>query len=181
MRFVRRARDLGPRAPPDQHEHDDQGDDQAVLRVDVADHELLENPERVATQQREADRAEAAEHGRREAVDGDRDVGAVRHRIAWGEQRAAERGQSACTGERDDCQRADVEPDELRCATRVGARDERLPDDRPTEEEGQRDGAQDRDACDEHVLRLDEDASDVPRAIGDARIAARDVTEFEQQ
>ena len=158
VRLVRRARDLRPRAPADEDEHDDQGDGQAVLRVDVADHELLEDPERVAAEQREADRAEAAEDGRGEAVHRDRDVRAVRHRVARREQRAAERAESARAGKRDDRERADVEADELGGAPRVRARDERLSDDRPAEEERQRDGAQERDACDEHVLRLDEDA-----------------------
>ena len=139
VRLVRRARDLRPRAPADQDEHDDERDDQAVLRVDVADHELLEDPERVAAEQREADRAEAAEDGRGEAVDGDRDVRAVRHRVARREQRAAERAESARAGERDDRERADVEADELGGAPRVRARDERLADDRPAEEERQRD------------------------------------------
>ena len=135
VRLVRRARDLRPRAPADEDEHDDQGDGQAVLRIDVADHELLEDPERIAAEQREADRAESAEHGRGEAVDGDRDVRAVRHRVARRKQRAAERAESACAGKRDDRERADVEADELGGAPRVRARDERLSDDRPAEEE----------------------------------------------
>ena len=84
-------------------------------------------------------------------------------------------------GKRDDRERTDVEPDELGGAARVGAGHERLSDDRPAKEERQRDGAEERDACDEHVLRLDEDAADVPCPVGDAGIAARDVTELEQE
>ena len=69
------------------------------------------------------------------------DVGAVRHRVARREERAAERAKRARAGERDDPQRADVEADELGSAAGVGTGDERLADDRSAEEERQSDGA----------------------------------------
>ena len=47
---------------------------------------------------------------------------------------------SARADERDDGERAGAEADELGGASRVRARDERLPDDRPAQEERQRDG-----------------------------------------
>ena len=135
VRLVADRGDLAPRPPADQRQHHDQRDGQAVLGVDVADDELLEDPERVAAEQGEPDRREAAEHGCGEAVDGDRDVRAVCHRAARREQRPAERAESAGADESDDGQRSDVEADELRCATRVGAGDERLTDDRSAEEQ----------------------------------------------
>jgi hypothetical protein len=113
MGLVRGTGDLGPRSPADQDEHDDQSDGQAVLRIDVADDELLEDPERVATEQGETDGSEAAEDRGRESIDGDRDVGAVRHRVARREQRASERTEGTRADERDDRERADVETHEL--------------------------------------------------------------------
>jgi hypothetical protein len=74
---------------------------------------LLEDPERVAAEQREADRAEPSEDRRGKAVYGNRHVRAVRHRVARREQRAAERAERARAGKRDDRERADVEADEL--------------------------------------------------------------------
>ena len=64
---------------------------------------------------------------------------------------------------------------------RVRASDECLPDDRPAEEERQRDGREQRDPCDENVLGLDENATDVPGVVGDARVATRNVPELEQE
>ena len=58
--------DLPARPPPDQHQHHDERDDQAVLRVDVPDDELLQDAEGVAAEQREPYRREAAEDGRGE-------------------------------------------------------------------------------------------------------------------
>ena len=113
MGLVRDARDLGPRAPSDEHEHDDQGDGQAVLRIDVADDHLLEDPERVAAEQGEPDGSESAEDRGRESIDGNRDIGAVRHRVARREQRASERTEGTRADERDDRERADVETHEL--------------------------------------------------------------------
>ena len=181
MCLVGCARDLRSRAPADQDEHDDERDDQAVLGVDVADHELLEDPERIPANQREADGAEPAEYRRRETVDGDRDVRAVRHRVARRKQRAAERAESSRADERDDSERADVQSHELGGGTGVRAGHQRLADDRPAQKEGQRDRREQCHARDQHILRLDEDSADVPGAIGDAGIAARDVAELEQQ
>ena len=173
--------DLGSRAPADQDEHDDERDDEAVLRVDVADDELLEDAERIAAEQGEADRAEPAEHGRRKAVHGDRDVRAVRHRVARGEQGAAERAERSRADERDDSKRADVRDHELGRGPGVGAGDQGLADDRLAQKEGQHARRQQRHTGDQDILRLDENAADVPGAIGDAGIAAGDVAELEEK
>ena len=174
-------RGLAPGAPADEDQHDHERDHEAVLRVDVADDELLEDAEDVAADQREPDRRETAEDGGGEAVDGDRDARRVGHRVARCEERPGKRRQPGRDDERDHCDRADVEADELGGATRVGAGDERLADDRPVEEERQSERSEERDRGDEHVLRLHEDVADVPGMVGDPRIRAWDVAERQQE
>ena len=142
---VRDDGDLGPRTPSDQQQHHEQRDDEAVLRVDVPDHELLEDAERVAAEERQPYRGESPEDGGGEAVDGDRDVGRVRHRAARREQRPAERAQHPGADEGDDRERARVQADQLGGAAGVGAGDQCLADDRAAQEQREDDRREERD------------------------------------
>ena len=76
---------------------DDERDREVVLRVDVADDELLDDAERVAAEQGEPDRGEASEDRCGEAVDRQREVGVVDDRDGRSEQGAAEGAERAAT------------------------------------------------------------------------------------